>query len=325
MKKVALIGAGNIGSRHLQALANVETKFDIYVVEPNIEALELSKERFEQIENSKNHQLFCCSCIDELPDELDLVTIATSSLPRFKIIEEVTSKKKTQNMLLEKFLFTEEESFYKAKEIFDRKEMKVWVNTIRRAYSFNKKLTEYLSDAKYVSMFETGGKWGLACNGIHILDFFSMIQGDSEEYIINTDNLDNVIYDSKRAGYIEFNGTLEISSNKGKALITCFSETDCPMTMNIHSDKGSFEIIEGTDDCTYRIPKNQFESNSCKMGNKPVSSELIKVYNDILEKGECDLPYYEKSMKLHLIFLKALLNKMNQITGNKENTICQIT
>ena len=34
MKKVIIIGAGQIGSRHLQALAAIKTPLDIYVVDP---------------------------------------------------------------------------------------------------------------------------------------------------------------------------------------------------------------------------------------------------------------------------------------------------
>jgi pyrroline-5-carboxylate reductase len=38
MKKIALIGCGNIGSRHLQALAKSSFNCEITIVEPNSEA-----------------------------------------------------------------------------------------------------------------------------------------------------------------------------------------------------------------------------------------------------------------------------------------------
>ena len=297
---------------------------DIYVVEPNKDAFDLSMSRFSQVENSKIHSVKLSS-IDDLPSEIDLGVIATSSGPRFGIIQELTEKVKLTNLVLEKFLFTEEDAFFKAKDIFDKQGIKTWVNTARRASPFYKKLRDYLSDASFISMMETGGKWGLACNGIHILDFFSMLQGDNLAYTADISCLDNMLYESKRQGYIEFNGTIKFSSNKGTAIITCFSETEYPMTMTIHSDKGTFEILEEKDECIYRIPKNNYEPCTSKMENKPVSIELTNVYEDILGKGICALPDYDTSMKLHLVFLKALLNKKNEITGDKENKICPIT
>lgn len=324
MKKIALIGAGNIGSRHLRALANVNIPLDIYVVEPSKDAFELAMARFSQVENSREHSVKRLYAKD-LPDEIDLAVIATSSGPRFGIIEELTAKRKIRNIVLEKFLFPEEEQFFKVKGLFDKKDIKAWVNTTRRAAPFYKKLKDYLADASYISMLETGGKWGLACNGIHILDFFSMLQGDGQDYTVDTSCLDNAVYDSKRQGYIEFNGSITFSSNKGVAIITCFSGTECPMTMTIHSDKGFFEILEGKDECICRLPKNNYEPYSCKMENKPTSVAMTNVYEDIINKGTCNLPVYDISMKLHLVFLRALLNKQNEITGNRNNTICPIT
>ena len=47
--QIILIGAGNIGSRHLQALALLDRPAQVYVVEPSEEARVLSKSRFESV------------------------------------------------------------------------------------------------------------------------------------------------------------------------------------------------------------------------------------------------------------------------------------
>lgn len=325
MKKVVVIGAGNIGSRHLQALANVKECLEIYVVEPNVEAMDLSEARFLQIDGCFKHKFIRCKSISELPEKIDLATISTSSGPRLKVLEELTENKEISNLVLEKFLFTDEQSFYRAKEIIDKKKIKAWVNNPRRAYSFYKKLRDYLSDSKYVSMNEIGGKWGLACNGIHEFDLFSMLQGDLQEYSIDSSGLDDKIYDSKRTGYSEFNGTIEIKSKKGTAIITCFADIDYPTVKSIRTDKGIFEICESSDECVYRVIDNGFETKTIKMEIKPVSVLMTEVYEDIISKGTCDLPSYDMSMKLHVLFLNALLSKQNIITGDKENKKCQIT
>ncbi|WP_034445903.1 Gfo/Idh/MocA family oxidoreductase [Butyrivibrio sp. AE2032] len=325
MIRVIIVGAGNIGSRHLQALANVNATLQIFVVDPSAQAISISEDRFREVPNSINHKFIGCGSIEDAPKEVDLAIISTSSGPRLDVIKELVSTVKFNKLVLEKFLFTNEESFHIAKEIFSKNGIMVWVNTTRRAWDFYKKLKDYLMDAKYISMFENGGEWGMACNAIHEFDVLSMLQGDHFEYTVDTSGIENRLFESKRKGYIEFNGTIIFKSQKGTATITSIPESDAPFINCIYSDKGFFCIEESIDTCTYRIPKYGYEERSCKMGIKPTSTMMTEVYQEIIYTGRCDLPDYDSSMKLHLIYLRALLQKENEITGNKENKICQIT
>ncbi len=324
-KVIALVGAGNIGSRHLQALANVDTPLQIYVIDPNKDSLSLADERFRQIDNSDVHNVIFGENIDIIPKAVDMAIIATSSGPRLNIITEFLSKTECKKMVLEKFLFNREEDFYRAREVLKKYNVSVWVNTTYRAIPFYKKLAEHLSDARYLNMLVTGGKWGLACNGIHYLDLYNMLLADSEELEARNSGLDNVIYKSKRDGYIEFNGTVSFVGSKGSLTLTCIHDSDCPMITSIHSDKGFFEIIESNDECRYRIAEDGYELKSCEVGNLPTSVAMIGIYSDILDYGKCDLPVFDISMKAHLVFLKTLLEKENMITGDLENDVCQIT
>ena len=49
MKKIALIGAGQLGSRHLQGLAKSDLEISIEVVEPFEVSRNTAKQRFEEI------------------------------------------------------------------------------------------------------------------------------------------------------------------------------------------------------------------------------------------------------------------------------------
>ena len=46
---IAVIGAGEVGSRHLQALALLKRPVKIFVVDPSNESLRIAKERFQQV------------------------------------------------------------------------------------------------------------------------------------------------------------------------------------------------------------------------------------------------------------------------------------
>ena len=52
MYKIALIGAGQIGSRHLQALAQTKIPIFVEVVSRSLQSLVKAKERFDKIQNN---------------------------------------------------------------------------------------------------------------------------------------------------------------------------------------------------------------------------------------------------------------------------------
>lgn len=49
---IVLIGAGQLGSRHLQGLKKIYTAVNIDVVDPNIDSISIAKERYEQVDNN---------------------------------------------------------------------------------------------------------------------------------------------------------------------------------------------------------------------------------------------------------------------------------
>ena len=66
-KRIALIGCGNIGSRHLQALVKLPFLTEINVVEPSKNAQHIGLERLNQVKfDKKKHDIFWYSSINEL-------------------------------------------------------------------------------------------------------------------------------------------------------------------------------------------------------------------------------------------------------------------
>ena len=81
MKKVvALIGAGNIGSRHLQALKKVGFPLKIIVVEPDSNSLITAKERYNSVLDLRfQHEIRYYNKTEASNEEIDLAIIATNS------------------------------------------------------------------------------------------------------------------------------------------------------------------------------------------------------------------------------------------------------
>ena len=53
-KKIILVGCGNIGSRHLQALTKLNGEYLIEIIEPNDEAVLLAKLRLSEMKYDEN-------------------------------------------------------------------------------------------------------------------------------------------------------------------------------------------------------------------------------------------------------------------------------
>ena len=107
MKNIAIIGAGQIGSRHLQAMANLEGPAIVQLVDFFDESLKVAEKRFYQVydENSVKIELKSCKTINELEVPIDLAIIATCADVRAVVIKELIEKKEVKNLILEKALF----------------------------------------------------------------------------------------------------------------------------------------------------------------------------------------------------------------------------
>ena len=79
MLNLAIVGAGQIGSRHLQALTRLEGKANIQLVSPSDQSLENCKKRLLEIsaKTQRNKTITFHKTIDDLRDVLDLVIVST--------------------------------------------------------------------------------------------------------------------------------------------------------------------------------------------------------------------------------------------------------
>ena len=87
MKNIVVIGAGQLGSRHLQALSKVNVQTRIEVVDPFADALEVARARFNEMPSNSNISgINFYSSLSELSSHVDLAIIATNSDIRAEVI-----------------------------------------------------------------------------------------------------------------------------------------------------------------------------------------------------------------------------------------------
>lgn len=317
MKKIALIGAGQLGSRYLQGLAKSDLEISIEVVEPFESSRDIAKQRFEEIPaNGKIKKINFYEKILDLSNGLDLVIVATSSDVRHKVVKELLENKKVKNLILEKVLFQKIEEYFEVENLLIDHNVKCWVNHSSRTYPFYKKLKEDIGKSEQVNFTVSGGGWGLACNSLHFLDLFSYLT-NAKELVINSYFLDKRVVQSKRNGFIEFIGKLSGKLDNHMYDIVCI-EKYSPLVITIASDAMHAVVDEAKG--WYRIAKKsnnwEWEENSDKIVyfQSEITHELCR---EIIEQETCGLPTYKLAMNMHVKFIDSLLEHYNSFAQTK--------
>ena len=146
MKINVVIGAGQLGSRHLQGLLRLTIKQKIFVLDPSEVSLEVSKTRAGEISNE--HEIVFSNDWDVLPQNLDLVIIATGANVRAMLIEKLLPKYKVKNLVLEKILFQDLKAYERIGELLQKTNTPTWVNHPRRMFSHFKEIRDKLIQTK---------------------------------------------------------------------------------------------------------------------------------------------------------------------------------
>lgn len=322
---ILLIGAGQLGSRHLQALALYETPCEIYVIDPFPISLDTAKSRFEEINGFDKHKIIYISTIQELEkDSFDLAIIATNSKIRSNIIKDLLHKSKVNFFILEKVLFQTVKEYNEINELLKSSNSKAFVNCPGRTYTFYQDLKKSITANEQVQMEIIGSNWGLGCNSIHFIDLFNYL---TDESILDwQNNLDPGFTNSKREGYKEFFGNIQGQSINGNRLsITCFKNTNpVNYSIRISTPNKRFVIDPGIGEALIANSDSNWAFK--KIATKfPYQSQLTqKVVKQLFEKDTCDLTPYELSMTLHIPFITTILKHYNQYQ-NITTEICPIT
>jgi predicted dehydrogenase len=323
MYNITIIGAGQLGSRHLQGLARMNSEITIEVVDLSNNSLELAKERYSQIPHNNNiKSIKFCNTIDEINYKQNLVIIATNANIRYEVVIELINKKQVENLVLEKIVFQDIQKFEKTIKLINSKGINCWVNCTRRMFSFYQNIKDELKGKKF-NISVQGGAWGMACNSIHYLDLFAFLS-DNLEINLDVTNLYPEIYNSKREGYVEVNGLMlaQINNNTMSLYSSVESGKDI---ITIKSDDFLYVIDEGDSKISKFEKNNNWELIEEERKIIYFQSELTNILaEDILINKSCKLPLLEESFRIHIPLLENIKNHINKYSEIEYNN-CPIT
>jgi hypothetical protein len=321
MKINLIIGAGQIGSRHLQGMLKWQGNQNIYVVDPSAESLSVAESRAQEIEH--NHQIHFLPDLSEVPGNLDLVIVATSANVREKVLNTILGKFKIQFLVLEKVLFQELDAYNRINDLIINTGTKTWVNHPRRMVpGYIDLKAEILGKTSKRLYSVIGNNWGLGCNGLHFIDLFCFFS-NSLVKSIDTDWLDKNIATSKRAGFIEFTGALKGELTNGDKFIIGSFDYDASSTIiNINTDQALWVIQEAPNAKLSRFEKSISDQTVISNFKIEFQSEFTtRLCDDLFLKGDTILPTFDEAFDTHKHFIKSLLEFSNAINNTNEKTL----
>lgn len=304
-----IIGAGQLGSRHLQGLALLKEKANIYLVDPSDISLGTSKIRFEEVDIFKNKNIFLLNTVEKLPKEIEFAIIATTSLYRLDSFKLLLKQSKVKFLLLEKFLFPYAEEYNEAKKLLENTNTTTYVNCTRRQFEGYQNLMKKIKDSSKKNLIVKGDNWNLGSNAIHFLDLFSFLN-DNEAITFDKVQSNLINQESKHKGYIEFTGTL-------------IGKTTLGSVIELHSTSSNvgFEIKVETDDEVYYIDESKGiikSSKAVEEFQRNYQSQLTnRVYEQLKKEGSCYLTPFDEAIVPHLL----LLDIFNYFLGNQKGIV----
>ena len=321
---IAVVGAGNIGSRHLQGLARARFPATIHVVDPTASSLALAQSRVEEISPQAALEFRYASDLSALPETIDLAILACGAAPRRTLIEQMLASRQVGAFILEKFLFQSLGDHVAIGALLEARCIPTWVNTPRRAWPDYRVLAEQLKDRGPLTMVVSQNSGhGLATNLIHLVDLLVFLIGRYHGFRLAGRELRVDASASRHVGAIEFSGNVYGYTPRGDVLVI-----RQPVDASI---EGRIEIIGNglyiaIDEKDSRITQSDLKGVVAVAPFQCLyQSELTGlIAQDILQTGSCNLPDYAQSASLHRECLKAFLEAMGR-DRDDEQAICPIT
>lgn len=315
---VLLVGAGNLGARHLQGLASSSNLLRIFVLDSNLDALQAAQKRWlDAIGTNKTKKLVTFHTeLGDAPSVVDLVIIATTAHRRVDLVRALKKHALIRYWVFEKIL-TQSALELDQLLLVLGSETQAWVNTPRRMLTWHKLIRNHLTKQKPLHLRVGGKAWGLACNSIHFLDMLAWFSGEMLTHI-STVGLAKKWIESKRPGNWEIMGKFEAHFSRGSTATVTVEQGD-PVDLSYQ-----FRIEDG--DLFWSIDEENgtaIRSDGLSVpGRLPFQSEVTPLLVDeILSTGKCELPSLEISAETHRVFLDAMLMHWKKTVDASATTV----
>ena len=325
-KKIAIIGCGQLGSRHLQAVAKLEGPLKIQVVEPISDNQRIGKMRVtEVLRDDQDVEIQWFPGLDALDEIPDVTIIATTAAGRASILIQL-AERGHQRFLVEKMVCQSREEYDRIGDAFAPRPVKGWVDCTRRYFPFYERMIPLLEKEKILVFQVTAGNHGLGSNAIHLLDLFWRMVGSPGDLKMNGDGLVPFLLPNPRGSdLVEFAGTITASTPFGSfASISFHPGHQAPVLVQITSDHYRVSVNESDDKAHLARQETNWQWEALEFQTLYSSNLTTAIVGSIMKEDSCLLPTIQDSYLLHDELFR-IFNQHIQRVGGNIPALCPIT
>jgi hypothetical protein len=321
MYKILIIGAGQLGSRHLQGVMSSENHIDITVIDPSNESLNNARKcEKEAVFGNEKSTVSYLNGIPKSQEEYYVGIIATTAGVRAKVTQELLENNQVKHIIFEKVLFQKQDEYQTVSGLLAKYNTQGWVNCPRRIYPTYQNIKELLSDEVEIEMEVVGNSWGLACNSVHFIDLYAYL-ATVNEFSISTKGLDRQLLKSKRNGFYEVTGKLQGITEKGRFELICGEGEQVNCTVNLKTPNLDIHINEIEGFYTYKRAGKTIKEKHIGLYQSQLSGLNV---DELILSNSSSLTSFKESCAIHLPFIKSIQEHFESSLGEKL-TACPIT
>jgi len=311
--RILVVGAGQIGSRHMQGLATVPEVAEVVAVDPSAESRARAEGRWLDVPEHAGKRLVMTGSFD-VQGPFDAAVVATNATGRLENLRRVTALG-VRHVLAEKLLFQSLDEWGAALALARETDLEVYANYVYRYAAPWAALRHRLGGARF-SMTVTAGDIGLATNLPHWLDLFEFV-GGSALADLQVEALATV-YPSKRGGgLLECSGALGGVSATGSRIALRFSTGEAAPRCRIETDAGWIDLDE-----TRGAIEGPLADPDWRLETPMVSRITSRAIPEILA-GQSPLPDLGATAGMNRLMLRALGDAL--VDGFGPQTVVPIT
>ncbi|MBF0547076.1 MAG: hypothetical protein HQM08_21725 [Candidatus Riflebacteria bacterium] len=325
MKNILLVGAGQLGSRHLQGLAKLTLPISIDIVEPSPQAVEVAQNRFNEIPNpQRTKDLHFFNSLDGLKKSYDLAIFATNSDVRAKLTKDLLKIADVHQILFEKVVFQRIEDFEEVGMLLQKKKIDAYVNFPRRAFPFYSELKGMIQKGEKITYSVSGINWGLACNSLHFFDHLAFFSGETD-FELDVSGLDKIIHPSRRQNFIELSGEIRGTQTSGHRIFL-YSQNgpSCPFVSHIFTERMNVVLDENLGIARIAAKEKNWVWEEIHYKILYQSELTPLLVSDLFDGRSIPLTKFSEAFDLHRPVLKTFQDFVEKISG-KTYGYCPIT
>lgn len=242
---ILVVGAGQIGSRHMQALASTAGVAAVTAVDPGAASRDTALVRWNDVPGHAGKTLRLAASLAEVggAETFDLAILATSAPGRLEILKDIVALG-IRCVLAEKLLFQSVVKLNAAAELCADKGVALYPNYVYRFVSPWAAVAQRLDGQPFVLKVDAGDI-GLATNAPHWLDMFEYLAGAAVTDVKVA--LTKPAYASKRGGgLLEIAGTASARAANGAVLEMSFDGPARSPLITLSAAAGHLTVDEET-------------------------------------------------------------------------------